>query len=282
MKKNNNKKMLVILNRIITIVIAIGVFVMAYPFLSQMYYSAKEKGQAIVFEKNMGKITDKELEEKMKFYREYNNSLENGNSLNNKENRSEKEAVRRYRKMASEHEKIGYISVPKIDQNLPIFAGISDEMLEDGVGQMQGTSLPIGGRGTHSVLAAHSGLPNVRLFTDLKKVRVGDEFYITNEKETIAYKVDKIKVVLPTNFNDLTIEKGKDYVTLMTCTPYRVNTHRLLVRGHRIPYSKKAEEEKKKSIRKLIIEICSFAVIFVLAVIYIIRRIKKKKLKIGK
>ena len=273
--KKRNKKTVALLNRLITVVIIIGTLIMAYPFLSQFYYMAKENGEAILFEKQVEKMPDREIENKMKTYKLYNESLIA--SISEKKDKDITDAVNQYKKMASQHEKIGYLSVPKINQNLPIFTGVSDEMLESGVGQMQGTSLPIGGKASHSVLAAHSGLPNVRLFTDLNKLRVGDEFYISNIKGTIAYKVDNIKVVLPTNFSDLSIDKNKDYVTLMTCTPYRINTHRLLVRGHRIPYNKNVKEKKRKVLYKIVLTILIVLILMIIGILYFRKRRKKKK-----
>lgn len=267
-----NKKKELVLNRIITGVIIVGVMVMAYPFISQMYYTMKENGEAIIFKKTKNEVSSNEIDEIMKLYKEYNSSLKNNKDIEGKI--AADKGINEYKNMVQEHKKIGYVEIPKINQNLPIFAGVSDEMLEKGVGQMQGTSLPIGGRGTHSVLAAHSGLPDIRLFTDLNKMQIGDEFYITNEKETIAYEVDQIKTVLPTNFSNLVIEDGKDYVTLMTCTPYRINTHRLLVRGHRIAYTQSAEKSNEKRSYAIIIK--TGAALFT---IFAISAIVAKKLK---
>ena len=138
--------------------------------------------------------------------------------------------------MLEVREMIGHIEIPKIGQDLPVYAGTSEEVLQKGVGHLEGTSLPVGGNSTHSVLTAHSGLPEATLFTELRKLEIGDKFYIHNIKEILAYQVDQIKVVEPTDFNDLLIDPGHDYVTLLTCTPLMINTHRLLVRGHRVEY----------------------------------------------
>ena len=132
---------------------------------------------------------------------------------------------------------MGSIVIPKIGVNLAIYHGLGKDSLEKGVGHCEGTSLPIGGESTHAVLAGHRGLPSAKLFTDLDQLETGDVFYIKVLDETLAYKVDQIKTVLPEQTEDLAIVPGKDYVTLITCTPYGVNTHRLLVRGTRIPYT---------------------------------------------
>ena len=138
---------------------------------------------------------------------------------------------------------MGYIQIPRIDVKLPIYHTTSEKVLQKGVGHLQGTSLPIGGKSTHAALSGHRGLPSSNLFTDLDLLEIGDIFYMEVLGNTSAYKIDQIKIVLPTETKDLEIVDGKDYVTLITCTPYSVNTHRLLVRGIRIDYQKAIEEQ---------------------------------------
>ena len=129
---------------------------------------------------------------------------------------------------------MGYLTVPKIDQQLPIYHGTSEGVLQVAVGHMEGTSLPTGGEGTHCVLSAHRGLPSARLFTDLPKLELGDTFSITVLDRLLTYEVDQILIVEPAEVNELYVVDGMDYCTLVTCTPYGVNSHRILVRGHRI------------------------------------------------
>ncbi len=131
---------------------------------------------------------------------------------------------------------MGYLEIPKIDVNLPIYHGAGVEALENGIGHIEGTSLPIGGIGTHSVLSGHRGLPSAKMLTDLDLLEVGDIFLIRVLDETLAYEVDQILTVLPTETEAMAIEKDMDLVTLVTCTPYGVNSHRLLVRGVRTEY----------------------------------------------
>ena len=128
---------------------------------------------------------------------------------------------------------MGYLEIPKISVRLAIYHGTSEKVLEQGVGHLVGTSLPVGGKGTHSVLSAHCGLPTALLFTNLDQMQKGDLFYLHVLGDTLAYEVDQILVVEPDDISALEPVAGKDYVTLLTCTPYGVNTHRLLVRGHR-------------------------------------------------
>ena len=129
---------------------------------------------------------------------------------------------------------MGYVSIPKLGVELPLYHGISAEVLNVACGHLEGTSLPIGGESTHCVLSAHRGLPHAKLFTDLDKMEVGDTFTITVLNRTVTYQVDQIKVVLPNETNDVQIVAGEDLCTLLTCTPYGINSHRLLVRGTRI------------------------------------------------
>lgn len=129
---------------------------------------------------------------------------------------------------------MGYIEIPQINVKLPIYHGTDESVLQLGVGHMEGTSLPIGGESTHSVLSAHRGLPSSRLFTDLDKILVGDTFTLYVINQTLTYEVDQILIVEPADVEPLYITEGEDYCTLVTCTPYGINSHRLLVRGHRV------------------------------------------------
>lgn len=132
---------------------------------------------------------------------------------------------------------MAYVDIPKINVYLPVQHGTDADTLERAVGHVVGTSLPVGGESTHAVLSAHSGIASSKLFSDIDQLAVGDMFYIHVLGEVLAYKVDSINTVVPTDTSLLQIEEGKDLVTLVTCTPFGVNTHRLLVRGHRIPYT---------------------------------------------
>lgn len=129
---------------------------------------------------------------------------------------------------------MGYITIPRIGVELPIYHGTSDAVLQVAAGHLEGTSLPVGGASTHAVISAHRGLPSAKLFTNLDQLEVGDTFTITVLDRTLTYEVDNISIVLPTETDSLKVSEGKDYITLMTCTPYGINTHRLLVRGHRV------------------------------------------------
>ena len=146
---------------------------------------------------------------------------------------------------------MGYVEIPAIDVLLPIYHGVSEDSLGHGAGHIPTTSLPIGGRGTHAVISAHSGMATARMFTDLEQLEAGNVFYIHVLNETLAYEVDQILVVKPYQIDALKIGREQDYVTLITCTPYGVNSHRLLVRGHRIEPEKGVEESASNEIASL-------------------------------
>lgn len=142
---------------------------------------------------------------------------------------------------------MAYVEIPKIKVELPVYHGTSDDVLAKGVGHLKGSSLPVGGIGTHSVLSAHCGLPAAELFTNLNKLEIGDLFFVTSLNEKMAYEVDAINVIEPDDTSLLQIDEAKDYVTLLTCTPYGVNSHRLLVRGIRTEYTETVYSEAKSN-----------------------------------
>lgn len=147
---------------------------------------------------------------------------------------------------------MGYLSIPKIGEIIPVYHTSREEVLQKGAGHIQGSSLPIGGTSTHASIAAHRGIPGMSLFTDLDLLEEGDQFYLYILDEILAYEVDQIETVMPEDTEILNVEEGKDYVTLVTCTPYGVNTQRLLVRGHRVPYVEEQEKEQERQAKKSI------------------------------
>lgn len=140
-------------------------------------------------------------------------------------------------------ETMGSIEIPSIHVELPIYHGISEDVLSQGIGHMSNSSLPVGGLGSHAALTGHRGMPSSKLFRDLDKVEVKEQFYIHTLDETLAYEIDDIQIVLPSETNWLEMKEDEDYVTLITCEPYMINTHRLLVRGKRVPYEPEVASE---------------------------------------
>lgn len=216
-----------------SIVILAGIVLLLYPTVSN-WWNAKH--QSIAIESYVSKVEksdETEYIDILKEARDYNESLVD-KSLD-RLRLSEKE-LDKYNSMLKIEgsEIISVISIPKINLRLPIYHGTDEAVLQVAIGHIPGTSLPVGGKDTHSVISGHTGLTSAKLFTDIEKLLKGDTFILNTLNETLTYEVDQIRVVLPQEVDDLNIEKGKDYVTLQTCTPYGVNTHRLLVRGSRI------------------------------------------------
>jgi sortase A len=236
-------------NIVITIIFIIGLGIFAFPIISNIVYERAAKRIIQDFEAVTTKTEDTVIKEKINLAYAYNYYLSGmsntsiagyaytGEEIN--------DGLDEYARMLKTNEQIGHIIIPKINIDIPLYVGTSEEVLQKGIGNMEGTSLPVGGNYTHAVLTGHRGLPTAKLFTDLNKLEVGDKFYIKNIGGTIAYKVDQIKIVKPTEFSDLAIIPNRDYITLLTCTPYIINSHRLLVRGDRIDY---VEEVMKKEV----------------------------------
>ncbi len=178
---------------------------------------------------------------------------------------------------------MGYITVPKISQELPVYHGTSDGVLSVAVGHLQGTSLPVGGENTHCVVSAHRGLPTAVLFTHLDRMEIGDIFYFTILDRTITYEVDQIRIVEPDDTSLIQIKDGKDYCTLLTCTPYGINTQRLLVRGHQIDASQTRNlyvaNEAYRIEPLVVMPIVALPIIFVLLVYVMFAPVKKESLE---
>lgn len=180
---------------------------------------------------------------------------------------------------------IGYIEIPNVNITLPVYHGTNDDVLQIAVGHLDWTSLPVGGTSTHCVLSGHRGLPSAKLFTNLDQVKEGDSFVIRVLDEVLTYEVDQIRIVEPAAVDDLMIENGKDYCTLVTCTPYGVNSHRLLVRGHRVENESESIRVTSEAIQiePLIvapaIAIPTLIIIFVLLIASSNKKKKKQKLK---
>lgn len=270
--------------RLIFILIFLAGFAtMAFPVVSQFLYYQASHEEINAFQREVAKIDSKEINRRIELAHAYNASLvSSGIAVTDPYSDGQKQAGRHeYARMLEVREQIGHVSIPRISQDLPIYAGTSEAVLQKGVGHLEGTSLPVGGENTHSVLSAHRGLPNAQLFTDLDKVKKGDVFYVHNLKETLAYEVDQISVIEPTDLDKLAIVPGQDYVTLLTCTPYMINSHRLLVRGHRIPYDEKVEEKLKKEANQAyllyIAAVVAILLLLLLILWLIFRRRRKDK-----
>lgn len=233
-----------ILNILIAVLFFAGAGVLAYPAVSNWWNQRQQDQIAEGYAKTVDEASEEEIRRMWEEAEAYNQNLildeiiidpfdqvvnrkvdgDYENTLNPQQNGV-----------------MGTLEIPGIGVYLPISHGTGEEVLQKAVGHLEQSSLPVGGEGTHAVLTGHRGLPSAKLFTDLDEMEEGDVFYLHILDETLAYQVDQITVVEPDNLQDLAIEAGKDYVTLVTCTPYGINSHRLLVRGVRIPYEEKEE-----------------------------------------
>lgn len=220
------------LTLILLLILLIGAGLIAYPSFANWWNSFHQSRAVASYAETAANMNTEEYERIISKSQAYNRKLSRSGILWTLDEDEEKEYKEQLDIGTSGI--MGYIDIPKIDVMLPIYHGIDESILQVAVGHIPGTSLPVGGEGSHCVVSGHRGLPSARLFTDIDKLVGGDSFTITVLNKTLTYEVDQIRTVLPTDLSDLQIEKGKDYVTLVTCTPYGINTHRLLVRGHRI------------------------------------------------
>ena len=237
-----------ILTILAILVFLAGISLLAYPVVSNLLYEKEQEELMEHYDSIAGeKITADEQAEELQECRDYNRGLlQGGVLLTDPFDMSQLDpSAMPYAGLLNMDQEGGmaYLRIPAIDVELMIYHGTEEEVLQKGVGHLQGSSLPVGGAGTHCVLSAHTGLNDKKLFTDLDQLENGDLFYIHVLGEILAYQVDQIRVVLPEETEDLKINTREDYVTLVTCTPYGINTHRLLVRGTRVPY----EEEREQS-----------------------------------
>lgn len=225
---------------LLLLILLVGAGLLVYPTFSDYWNSLHQSKAITTYVENITNIDNEDYKELWAEAVAYNEEIgENG--INWMLSEEEKEAYNEYLKV-NDARVMAFIDIPVIDCSLPIYHGTDDAVLQVAVGHIEGTSLPVGGESSHCVLSGHRGLPSAKLFTDLDKLVEGDIFTINTLDETLTYEVDQIRIVEPTNLSELQIEEGKDYCTLVTCTPYGINTHRLLVRGHRIDNIEEAKE----------------------------------------
>mgnify|MGYP005772994877 CR=1 FL=1 len=231
MKNKTGKKNKIFFIILLTALLA-GLSLLLYPIVSDYWNSLHQSQVIATYMETVAELDDNSYQSLWEEAQEYNASLQKKQDRFQPDE-EEKEA---YKKLLNVSGRgiIGYVEIPSIDVLLPIYHGTDDEVLQVAIGHIEGTSLPVGGDGTHCVISGHRGLPSSKLFTDLDQLAEEDIFILRILDETLTYKVDQIHIVEPDDVSLLAIEEGQDLCTLMTCTPYGVNSHRLLVRGHRI------------------------------------------------
>lgn len=280
----------------IVLIFLAGIGVLSYPLVSSVINNYVSRSSVEEYTKKVAQLPDQKTGKLIEEAKKYNNSLSNNLILTDP---FDQEA---FQKIGADYQKvlninddglIGYIDIPKINVYLPIYHGTDSEVLAKGAGHLQNTSLPVGGESTHSVISAHSAYPCETFFDYLTDMQVGDEFYIHILDRTLKYQVDQIEVILPEEVNSLRIVKGEDLVTLLTCTPYSVNTHRLLVRGKRVEYDDTKYAEAGVSLASFDngyifflgykipyvvagVVIATFVAVVVLVIVLIVKRSRKK------
>lgn len=229
--------------RVIAYVILItGVCLLFYPVVGNIINVIRQSSVQTEYNDYVNEMNEEEKVRLKEEAENYNKQLANGeiefSAVGEEDINSDLDDPTGYNKaLYVGSEVFAFIKIPKINIELPIYKGTAELTLEKGIGHLRNTSLPIGGESTHCVLTGHTGMPSSMLFTDIDKLETGDLFYIKYLDEILAYRVNQIKIVEPNDTSDLNIENGKDYVTLLTCYPYGINSHRLLVRGERVPFS---------------------------------------------
>lgn len=232
------------------LVILVGIGILVYPSLSEYLSELNSSRTTASYDDSVAQMEQERLDQLLAQAQEYNRQLagasagkaplsdDNGNPI----------TPESYWDLLNVDSTgmMGYIEIPKLNTTIPIYHGTDEAVLQVGVGHLQNTSLPVGGESTHTALSGHRGLPTRSLFTDLDQLAVGDRFYIKVLNQTLCYTVDQILTVLPTEMEALAIEEGQDYATLITCTPYGINSHRLLVRGVRTPYDPRQHESEQE------------------------------------
>lgn len=264
---------------IIALIFLAGLGFLLYPTVSNLWNRAHQSRAIATYTKQVEKLDDSQNKEMLKAARKYNKSL-----LKKSDHwKLSKKDKKKYESLldVSGTGIMGYIEVPKIDCSLPIYHGTDEGALQIAIGHLEGSSLPVGGKSTHCVLSGHRGLPSARLFTDLDQMEEGDVFVLNVLGRKLAYEVDQIKVVLPDEMSDLEIVQGKDLCTLVTCTPYGINTHRLLVRGHRTKYIEetvvRVQKEAEKKETGIWLLAGGGAVFLIIIIIVVVKRRRKRR-----
>lgn len=282
MKKNKRKKYIGF-----ALLFLLGLSILLYPTFSDAWNQYRNAKLISTYDTAVKELSDNEYDRLWKEAKEYNKKYTVNTFTDAFDENGDYVLSNAYKKVLDPDGEglMGSIEIPKIQVRIAIYHGLAEDILEKGAGHMEGTSLPVGGKNTHAVLAAHRGLPSAKLFTDIDQLKKGDLFFLHVLGKTLAYKVDQIKTVLPSETEDLNIIKGEDHVTLLTCTPYGVNTYRLLVRGTRTKYVEQKAEKNETVPQKLaqadpkkimVAGLVAFAILVILIIIITRYRDRKK------
>ncbi len=279
MKKNRGNSMTTLF---LVLMLFAGLSLLLYPTVSNYWNSLHQSRAIAAYVEQVAQIDNETFDQLREQARAYNRTLV-GKAYRYDMTRQEREEYLGLLNV-SENGIIGYIEIPDIHCELPIYHGTDADALQIGVGHIEGSSLPVGGESTHCAISGHRGLPSAKLFSDLDKLTVGDRFILRVLDDTLTYEVDQIHTVLPGEMDELEIVEGEDYCTLVTCTPYGVNTHRLLVRGHRVENSTDEEparvatdETRTEPLGKIsiLLPVLLFAILLMLLLVFLLSKRKK-------
>lgn len=278
--KKKKRKSDIVLTLMVILMFIIGAGVMVYPDVASWLASRSHAGLVEQYQREVDDLPDEKIIEHFERARGYNESLIGGTIEDPFVPGSGFVVPSDYYEILNIRDTMGVIEIPTIDVNIPIYHGTGEDVLMRGIGHIPATPFPVGQIGKHAVLTGHTGIPNSRLFTDLELLEIGDIFIVSVLNERMAYEVDEINVVLPNEISSLRNVLGQDLVTLVTCTPYAINSHRLLVRGHRVPYMANMEEDVEMVVSYLnwrILLIIGVSSLFILG--WLIHAIKNRKKK---
>lgn len=266
-------------NIILVLIFITGLSLLLYPTVSNYWNSIHQSRTISSYSNAVRDLDDKKYQEILESARAYNAKLfsENGGLALSEDKIEEYNSELK----VEGTDVMSYITIDKIDVSLPIYHGTDEETLQVAVGHINGSSLPVGGESTHCVLSGHRGLPSAVLFSDLDRLEVGDTFVLHTLDETLTYEVDKISIVEPTDVDNLQIVEGEDLCTLVTCTPYGVNSHRLLVRGHRVPNEQTSVRVTSEAVQIEPIQIAPFFAALLIILIMIPALIRSRKNRRG-
>lgn len=264
---------------ILVLILLLGLGILLYPSFANWWNTFHQSHAIASYVEETKQIDEKTKEEILAEARKYNQELTQTQRINGLSLPEADEETYESVLDTSGTGIMGYVEIKKIGVILPVYHGTSDSTLTIAIGHIEGSSLPVGGESTHAVLSGHRGLPSAKLFTDLDQLMTGDTFTIHVLDETLTYEVDQIRIVLPNETSELMIEEGEDLCTLVTCTPYGINTHRLLVRGHRIPNELSTSSVVSEAMQidtKIVALIIAVPILVVLLIILLVRGNRKK------
>lgn len=256
-------------------ILLIGLSLLLYPTVSDYWNSFHQSEAVAGYMQDIEDMSEQKKAEMLAAAQAYNQTLQTGVILDLNLSSAEAKIYDQTLDVTSTGI-MAYVEIPKLNTTLPIYHGTDDSVLQVAIGHILGTSLPVGGKGTHAVISGHRGLASVKLFTDIDRLVEGDTFMIQVLDETLTYEVDRILTVTPDDVSALAIDPEQDYVTLVTCTPYGVNTHRLLVRGHRIANQENAARLTSETSQVKPLMVALFLVIFILIVLLLVVNVYRR------